>query len=313
MIQTDGVSISVIKYNQEPAKSGPTLHIYKLTTEKLQNTTGKCMFIDPVRRDMLYCMREIFNKAKNEDYLYRYTSNQRAKNTKARRFKKLRQDTKLESVKECEIYLSKYPASTVDAAKFSEYLKARSEVKAQHNHTILPFRKMKLSSVINKKQSDTRLAKTLQEKFGKDSVLVMGSWSAANTKFHEPIRGKGIRRMLKKHRFLVYLIDEHKTSSLCPKCKYGKLETSLKVSNSRPIRRAERPVVECHRLLRCTNQKDLAAALYFEEIMISHRQAFGRPLRFKRQTLKRSSSTSNSNSQHKHFRSTPPDDGHTSS
>ncbi|CEG79453.1 hypothetical protein RMATCC62417_13918 [Rhizopus microsporus] len=61
---------------------------------------------------------------------------------------------------------------------------------------------MKLPSIINKKQSDTRLAKTLREKFGEVSVLVMGDWSAANTKFHEPIRGKGIRRMLKKYGFL---------------------------------------------------------------------------------------------------------------
>ncbi|CEG77273.1 hypothetical protein RMATCC62417_12057 [Rhizopus microsporus] len=180
---------------------------------------------------------------------------------------------------------------------------------------------MKLSSIINKKQSDTRLAKTLREKFGKDSVLVIGDWSVVNIKFHELIRGKGIRRMLKKHGFPVYLIDEYKTSSLCPKCKYGKLQTFLKVPNPRPFSRAKNPVVECHGLLRCTNQKclepcrlwnrDLVAVLNFEGIMISHRQALGRPSRFKRQTLKRSSPTSNDNSQHKHFRSTSPNDGRT--
>ncbi|CEG74346.1 hypothetical protein RMATCC62417_09581 [Rhizopus microsporus] len=275
MIQTEGVDISVFKQNQEPAKCGSRstgtisttnndkefTYIHKLTTEELQNTAGKCVFIDPGCRDILYCVRETSNKAKNEDYLYRYISNQRAKETKARKSKKLRQDTKPESVKGCEIYLSKYPASTVDASKFSECLKARSkadetlssyysnEDKAQHDHNILPFRKMKLFSII-KKQSDTRLAKTLREKFEEDSVLVMDGWSAANTKFHEPIRGKGVRRMLKKHEFPGYLIDEHKASSLYPKCKYGKLETFLKIPNPRSFRRAKRLVVECHGLLR---------------------------------------------------------------
>ncbi|KAL4208215.1 hypothetical protein AB4K20DRAFT_1915215 [Rhizopus microsporus] len=72
----------------------------------------------------------------------------------------------------------------------------------------------------------------------------------------------------------------------------------------------------------CTNQKclepcrlwnrDLAAALSFKEIMIIHRQALGRPSRFKRQTLKRSSLISNDNFQSKHFRSTSSDDGRTS-
>ncbi|CEG79452.1 hypothetical protein RMATCC62417_13917 [Rhizopus microsporus] len=141
MIQTDGVGISVVKQNQEPTKGGSRststisttnndnefTYIHKLATEELQNTTGKYVFIDPGRRGMLYYMPETSNSAKNKDYLYQYTSNQRAKEIKARKFKKLRQDTKPESVKECEIYLSKYPVSTVNVVKFSEFLKARSK------------------------------------------------------------------------------------------------------------------------------------------------------------------------------------------
>ncbi|KAL4211850.1 hypothetical protein AB4K20DRAFT_1899090 [Rhizopus microsporus] len=41
--------------------------------------TGKCVFIGPGCRDMLYCIRKTSNKAKNKDYLYQYTSKQRAK------------------------------------------------------------------------------------------------------------------------------------------------------------------------------------------------------------------------------------------
>ncbi|KAI8644669.1 hypothetical protein BD408DRAFT_117180 [Parasitella parasitica] len=115
-----------------------------------------------------------------------HTSNQRAKETKSRKFTKLRQDTKPEVVQKWEERLSKHSASTVDVTKFSEYLKARSmaheslssyyrnEDKAQRDQNALPFRKMKHSSTINRKQSDSRLAKTLRSKFGEDPVLVIG-------------------------------------------------------------------------------------------------------------------------------------------
>ena len=41
---------------------------------------------------------------------------------------------------------------------------------------LLPLRKMKLASITNRKQSDSRLSKTLKAKFGEDSILVMGNW-----------------------------------------------------------------------------------------------------------------------------------------
>ncbi|CEG76469.1 hypothetical protein RMATCC62417_11365 [Rhizopus microsporus] len=157
---------------------------------------------------------------------------------------------------------------------------------------------MKLSFIINRKQSDSRLGKTLKTKFGEDSILVMDNWGTKHTKFHEPIRGKGMRRMLKKEGLQVYLIDEFKTSSICPTCKDGQLEAFLKIQNLRPFRRAKNPVIECHRLLRCTNRqclqpfprlwnRDLAAVLNFRHIMDQHRQALGWPSRFAISTLKR--------------------------
>ncbi|PHZ14116.1 uncharacterized protein RHIMIDRAFT_278216 [Rhizopus microsporus ATCC 52813] len=57
-------------------------------------------------------------KAENDGNLYCYTSNQRTKETKSRKFRKLQQDTKPELVKQWETHLFKYPASTVDVTKF---------------------------------------------------------------------------------------------------------------------------------------------------------------------------------------------------
>ncbi|KAI7870616.1 hypothetical protein BDF14DRAFT_1771786 [Spinellus fusiger] len=44
----------------------------------------------------------------------------------------------------------------------------------------------------------------------------------------------GMRRMLKKEGFKLYLINEFKISSLCPGCKYSPLEIFKHVKNPRP-------------------------------------------------------------------------------
>ncbi|GAA5799042.1 hypothetical protein HPULCUR_004451 [Helicostylum pulchrum] len=61
---------------------------------------------------------------------------------------------------------------------------------------ILPFRKMKFSSEVYYDQNDETLVRNLKNKFGPNSILVIGNWSAPNTKFHEPTRNKGLICML---------------------------------------------------------------------------------------------------------------------
>ncbi|KAI9272331.1 hypothetical protein EDC94DRAFT_596108 [Helicostylum pulchrum] len=68
-------------------------------------------------------------------------------------------------------------------------------------------------------------------------------------KFHDPIRGKGMRKMLKKEGFKVYLLDEYKTSSICPSCD-NELERFKECANPRPYRRLKNPTVKRHELLR---------------------------------------------------------------
>ncbi|KAJ1722080.1 hypothetical protein LPJ61_005967, partial [Coemansia biformis] len=88
----------------------------------------------------------------------------------------------------------------------------------------LLHRKLCLSAYLNQHQADTRLARNLRWKFGWDPVLAMGDWSAPMARYHEPIRGKGMRAMLKREGFEVYLIKEFRTSSLCPACLTGVLK-----------------------------------------------------------------------------------------
>ncbi|KAJ2471960.1 hypothetical protein IWW56_006235, partial [Coemansia sp. RSA 2131] len=115
-----------------------------------------------------------------------------------------------------------------DLKLFEEYLAARAEVAVEltrhYNQTMCNQRvgtttpevplhqKLRLSAFINRKRADQLLVNRLRQMFTPDAVFVMGNWSASMTRYHEPIRGKGWRTLLKRGGFTVYLINEHLTS-----------------------------------------------------------------------------------------------------
>jgi hypothetical protein len=141
---------------------------------------------------------------------------------------------------------------TTDFSLFQGYLaKSNADQKVLKKHYKQPiFRKLKLSSYIRLQQANQKLVSKIKEKFGIDAVLLMGDWSANHQKYHEPIRGVGWRRLLRKAGFSVFLMDEFCTSRHCPACGHKSLETFLTVNNPRPYRREKTPEVTCHGLLR---------------------------------------------------------------
>ncbi|KAG1492036.1 hypothetical protein G6F52_013395 [Rhizopus delemar] len=114
---------------------------------------------------------------------------------------------------------------------------------------LLPFRKLKFSNKLFFDQNDQKLVHSLRAKFGQDTVLVFGDWSAPNVKYQESTRSKGLIRMLKKNGFVIYLIKEYKTSSHCPTCE-NELEKFKTVPNPRPYQQKKKPDVLCNGLLR---------------------------------------------------------------
>ncbi|KAG1136821.1 hypothetical protein G6F37_011741 [Rhizopus arrhizus] len=205
------------------------------------------------------------NTAENK-MIYRHTSNQKPIETKFRKFRKLRKNLKRDEVIAAELSLSHFKSSTVKKDRFVKYLQERAKVtlvmkayylnedrpaeEDQRAGGFLSFKTMKLSSLINQQQADKWLANKLREKFGNDAILILGNWSTGNVKYHETTRGVGMKRMLAKECFQVYLLDEFRTSSLCPSCQNGELETFKKVQNPRPYRRETHPIVDRHDLLR---------------------------------------------------------------
>ncbi|KAG1396106.1 hypothetical protein G6F60_009829 [Rhizopus arrhizus] len=128
----------------------------------------------------------------------------------------------------------------------SNYKKTISTALEKLQH--LPFRKLKFSSELFFKQNDQKLVRSLKAKFGQDAILIFGNWSAPNAKYQEPTRSKGLIRMLKKNRFVIYLIDEYKTSPHYLTCE-NELEKFKTVPNPRPYQRKKKPDVLCNGLL----------------------------------------------------------------
>ncbi|KAJ2538011.1 hypothetical protein EV175_006556, partial [Coemansia sp. RSA 1933] len=124
-------------------------------------------------------------------------------------------------------------------------------------------RKLRLNAYIGQQRADEQLCKELREKFAKDGVdpvLIMGNWGASMSKYHAPIKGVGMRRMLRRHRFEMFLINEHNTSSICPACCTEVLQNPNElVQDPRPWQRLHNPRVKRHGLLVCTNPECVAA------------------------------------------------------
>ncbi|KAJ2130770.1 hypothetical protein IW136_005472, partial [Coemansia sp. RSA 678] len=329
----------------QPRQKADCQYIDELSQAMLQNMAGRCVLIDPGRRDLLFAMHE--DSSIEDKQLYRYTRNQQRNETRVTRFKKILEKVKkadTEDIAEAERSLGAGNCVKPDLKLFKEYLEARAQVADKltrfynETYTVHPtsthkihmfktsepqsfplHRKLRLSAYVNRKQADQRLINKLRKEFGPNAVIIIGDWSAPMNRFHEPIRGKGWRELLKRGGFEVYLIKEYLTSKTCPNCN-GELSNTRYVPNPRPFQYTKRPMVKCHGLLSCQSEeclksidkiegecegecedeskdekedekkekvqrwwnRDLAAVLNFRHILFSLRETGFAPTRFQR-------------------------------
>ncbi|CEG79052.1 hypothetical protein RMATCC62417_13566 [Rhizopus microsporus] len=235
---------------------------------------------------------------------FRYTKQQQDKTWKTKKYRRILQDLKAQDpdVVQSEQALSQQPSSTVPVEDFGRFLQARSEQSAVlsrfYGHTITNhdngyslFCKIRLSAYFNKQRADQKLIQDLRTKFGEDAVFVMGNWFASHARYHEPIGDLGFRRLLKKHEFQVFLIDEYKTSRCCPTCHNESFRTFRHVPNPRPYQHERYPTVVCHGLLRLAMaapdryrlwSRDATACLNYMHILRGLRRNCMVPHRFRR-------------------------------
>src|SRR5205823_1447845 len=100
--------------------------------------------------------------------------------------------------------------------EFAKYVHKKIEVNNRlfHRYEDKIFRKYKWYGYINRQKSDTKLVKSIREKYGRKCTICMGDWSIGkqmNNFISTPnIR---IKRLLGRH-FKVYNVDEYRTSIL---------------------------------------------------------------------------------------------------
>jgi len=146
---------------------------------------------------------------------------------------------------------------------------------------------MKFNLYSNTKRSESKMINNFKKKFGspKEVVVGFGDWEQKNQiKYQEPTKGKGMRTLLKKAGYPLYLVDEYRTSCRCSDCQEnnGHCEKFRLCKNPRPWRRKIEPQVLRHGLLKCNTcsklwNRDLNSSLNIHRIVKDTINGKGRP------------------------------------
>ena len=262
MIYTDGISCSIIMLrNDKVGKkifNQKTKHIKEKYIDELDNyeelINKKIVSIDPGVCDLLYCV----DSDKKEANYFRYSQNQRRKETKSKKYSKIILEFKKEKINnrtitEYETELSNFNRKTLDFENFKVYIQHKSNI----NNILYPFyekyifRKLKLNGYINRKKTEQKLIKNFKNKFGdeKNTIIAIGDFEQKqHMKYKEPTKGKGFRTLLRKNGYKVYLVNEFRTSCKCSSCNGGDCIKFMKMKNPKPYKDN---LVLVHGLLKC--------------------------------------------------------------
>ena len=247
MIETDGVGCSILMLRKD--KVGKKVRISKTPKQEeyideLKNYSKirdkKIVSIDPNLSDLLYC---IDNNTKERNF-FRYTQNQRRKETKEKKYKKIILDCKNEKINDktiiqLETEVSKFNRKTLNIDEYKKYIKKKNEVNSLlfkfYEKRI--FRKLKLNGYWNRLKSEQRMINRFKKIFGKpeDTIVCFGDFEQRkHRKYKEPIKGKGFRTLFRRNGYKVYLVDEFRTSCKCSNCEGGDCIKFRKVRNPKP-------------------------------------------------------------------------------
>ncbi|TPX43590.1 hypothetical protein SeLEV6574_g04958 [Synchytrium endobioticum] len=210
-------------------------------------STPNIVAIDPSKRDILYC------QDRNSNSNLRYTSNQRAKETGSRHYRKQREA--LKSSHGIDVIASNIPThKTMDLQGYCRYLIYKSATTVsgprQAFYDSPVHNRYRWKTFVNTQRSEGRLLRRMKEKYGSEFTVVMGDWSDAGrtARYQTSTKTVGWRRFFRRNRIACYLIDEFRTSKLCPDCD-STLEQFASRPSSRPWKRTQGAYERVHGLL----------------------------------------------------------------
>ena len=267
MIETDGIACSILLVRKDVAgkRFKPSIKTEKeYYIDDVDNSILKdknIVAIDPNKSDLIYCI----SKQNDETLHFRYTQDQKRKETKDKKYRNIRDELKKttiinnKTIIEWETELSKFNRKTLQLDKYKAYCKKKNEV----NSYLLSFyeqkifRKLKWNAFMNRKRSEHKMINKFKEKFGSPSetIISFGDWEQKKQmKYKEPTKGIGMRNLFRKAGYQVYLVDEFRTSCRCSKCE-GECEKFRECQNPRPWKKNE--TILRHGLLMCKTCKGL--------------------------------------------------------
>jgi hypothetical protein len=295
MIRTDGVSCCILfvktddngkalskkKFSDFSQDINPE---YIETSELTSKTKAKrVVCVDPGHSDLIYCGSwnkpmyiadlETNKKIKYNKYLdtFRYTQNQRRKETKSKKYNKIldtySKETLIEdkTVKEIETELSNYNSKSCIYSKFSEYLiqKNKTNLKLHSYYEDRLFRKLKLNRYTNTQKSESKMINNFKAKFGEPdkTIFVIGDYDKGSYHMRglEPAICKRFRRIFKNGGYETFLINEYKTSKVSNCCK-DDLEKFRYHISKKPKNKGQETL--CHGLLRCQSVKQKCKTIH---------------------------------------------------
>jgi hypothetical protein len=146
---------------------------------KIQDKT--IVAIDPNLSDLLYCVDGDIKERK----FFRYTQDQRRKETKHKKYRDLILEFKKEKIDgktiiELETKLSTFNRKSLDIIEFKKYIKKKNEI----NHKLFEFykkyifRKLKLNNYTNRLKTEQNMIRQFKKIFGEpiDTIICIGDF-----------------------------------------------------------------------------------------------------------------------------------------
>lgn len=324
-MQTDGIgaSINLIRrdlYNEDKKNKVRTVkkpkgykeekYIDELTQEQKDKYRDYIKVgIDPGVRTLLFgtngetkIIDKENGKTKHKTTVFKYTQDQRRKETKIKKYMKITDNDKKETiinnttVKKYEETLSKYDSKSCIYKNVKSYIKEKNKV----NKILFGYyekelyRKFKWYGYINRQRTENNMINNFKKVFGEPDKVVIGIGDYCqkqHLKYKEPVKGKGFRKTFKRAGYDIYLVDEYKTSAISYLTEKEN-ENFRKRGNPKPYKNN---IMLWHGLLRSTNvpnsnskakhvlyDRDKNGAINIRRIFCCHLEGKERPKIFSR-------------------------------
>ena len=252
-----------IEYLDEIVKNELLVELWKL------NLIDRVIVgIDPGKINMITCVNGMDKDAKE----FRYTQLQRAKELNTKAFNKFRKKKKMNSGLNLQVdedNLSKENSKSLNFNDYKRYFDKKMKYIdiAKEFYGDAVFRRLSYQTYINKRKSESKMINNFKKLYGGPDkvVIAIGDWNQKQQmKFRPPSLGKGIRKIFRRNGYMIFMVDEFRTSMWCCSCgekneqfmyhrnkKKKPKQEDIDKGYKKPLRKK----VLSRGLIRCTNEE----------------------------------------------------------